>query len=601
MDGEIGDVIVVGGTRVEINLLNAAIENPLIVTNTKDEGMGSLRNAISAANNMPGVHSIVFQIPVSDPGFIDVDAALAGGDAEPDVFRIQPLSTLPSLIDVTGGTNLDGRTQANFTGDTNPFGPEIMLAGDGLASDGLLIQSDANSVRGLIINGFAGAGVLIYSADHSARTSANNNVLQSNFIGVDAVGRTAVANAGNGIAVLDGDDNLIGGTTSQDANIISGNGGNGIFLGTTITAGGATNRTQIVGNRIGTNALGLQAIPNQGNGIHIQSGSQNVVGGSAAGSANLISGNAGSGVFFGYTAFELDNSISRLVADNNTLLGNVIGLNVNRDAALGNAGDGVTLSWGAVDNLIGGSSTSTGNTIAGNAGHGISITAEGNRLQQLVTWLDLSAWDAAQITAGGQSLSNVLGNIDAQVTGSGGASVASRYDLDMDAVVAGGNLEQLSFSFAFSQSFSAVLDVRSLDQNERLAVASAPGALTYRHAFGARPTLSANIELTGNGFRFGSLGSSRGIVELGMTNQLTWTYEALARNKFEAFRIGMVEPAAAVTPPCEIKSWETRSEPMGHWPIWEMTDRGLPFAGRQAEQHWGHGFRSGQRYRVQPG
>ena len=56
--------------------------------------------------------------------------ALPGGDAAPDVWVIKPLSALPALSDASGGTTIDGRTQTTFGGDTNPFGPEVVLDED---------------------------------------------------------------------------------------------------------------------------------------------------------------------------------------------------------------------------------------------------------------------------------------------------------------------------------------------------------------------------------------------------------------------------------------------------------------------------------------
>lgn len=75
------------------------------------DGVVSLREAITAANNTAGSQVIGFNIPTSDSGF------------DGTVFTIRPLSGLPPLSD--GGTTIDGSTQ----GDTNPAGPEIVLNG----------------------------------------------------------------------------------------------------------------------------------------------------------------------------------------------------------------------------------------------------------------------------------------------------------------------------------------------------------------------------------------------------------------------------------------------------------------------------------------
>ena len=80
----------------------------LRVTTTSDSGVGSLREAIQIANAMPGPDHIEFSIPTSDPNFVDVDAALPGGDADSDAFVIALLSALPALNDAGGGTTIDG-------------------------------------------------------------------------------------------------------------------------------------------------------------------------------------------------------------------------------------------------------------------------------------------------------------------------------------------------------------------------------------------------------------------------------------------------------------------------------------------------------------
>src|SRR5947208_7564171 len=83
--------------------------NTFTVTTTSDIGTGSLRQAITDANAHAGPDTIVFNIPVNDPGFNGT------------VFTIKPLSALPPLTDAN--TTIDGATQTAFTGDTNPSGP----------------------------------------------------------------------------------------------------------------------------------------------------------------------------------------------------------------------------------------------------------------------------------------------------------------------------------------------------------------------------------------------------------------------------------------------------------------------------------------------
>src|SRR6267378_625029 len=108
--------------------------NTLTVTNTADSGPGSLRQAILDANALPGglPVTIAFNIPTTDPNFLDDDSFLTGGDAAADAFFIRPATPLPALT--RAFVTIDGRTQTGFTGDTNPFGPEIVIDGRGAVS-----------------------------------------------------------------------------------------------------------------------------------------------------------------------------------------------------------------------------------------------------------------------------------------------------------------------------------------------------------------------------------------------------------------------------------------------------------------------------------
>ncbi|MCA9246310.1 MAG: right-handed parallel beta-helix repeat-containing protein [Planctomycetales bacterium] len=246
------------------------------VTNTNDVGAGSLRQAILDANAIEGADRIVFRIPASDPGFVDLV-----GDGSAGAYLIRPVSPLPAIADATGGTILDGRSQTELIGDSNPLGPEIILDGsrfDGLV-DGLVIESDANQVFGLAIVGFGGYGVVLHG---------EQNLVAGNTIGLDADGEEFFPNGSGGV-FIDADANMIGGISAAEANVISGNGGPGVFIQESAN-------NQIVGNIIGLTDDGELPRGNQGPGISIHRGSANDVGGSETGYANLISANAGPGV-----------------------------------------------------------------------------------------------------------------------------------------------------------------------------------------------------------------------------------------------------------------------------------------------------------------
>jgi len=60
-----------GGSTSEFSecILVSEHQNPFIVTNTDDDGIGSLRYAIAAANDTAGVDTVQFNIPTGDPGY----------------------------------------------------------------------------------------------------------------------------------------------------------------------------------------------------------------------------------------------------------------------------------------------------------------------------------------------------------------------------------------------------------------------------------------------------------------------------------------------------------------------------------------------------
>ena len=105
-----------------------------------------------------GLAVIVFDIPDTDPGYADVDSHLTGGDVDPDVFVITPKSAFPALT--RGYIVINAQSQQSATGDTNPFGPEIVLDGSRVlvltdnpnnvpSINGLVLVSDSNVIPGV--------------------------------------------------------------------------------------------------------------------------------------------------------------------------------------------------------------------------------------------------------------------------------------------------------------------------------------------------------------------------------------------------------------------------------------------------------------------
>ncbi|BCM93139.1 hypothetical protein IAD21_05027 [Abditibacteriota bacterium] len=208
--------------------------------------------------------------------------------------------------------------------------------------------------------GGVGAGeqnVIAGNANSGVRLLAGyGHVVKGNLIGISAA-NVALANGGNGIETYS-TNTLIGGRTAPERNIISGNGGSGIYLfrrGVTIN-----------GNYIGTNAAGTAAVGN-GTGVTIATSDANVsnhvvLGGLTGQDRNLISGNVGDGVVL-------------LGAGFTDVKSNYIGTTLDGKAALPNGGSGVVIS---APNCVIGASTSTpgvepANIISGNKGRGVYV------------------------------------------------------------------------------------------------------------------------------------------------------------------------------------------------------------------------------------
>jgi hypothetical protein len=116
---------------------------------------------------------------------------------------------------------------------------------------------------------------------------------------------------------------------------------------------------RVQGDFIGTDVTGTLALANGGNGVEISGGTNNTIGGPAAGQRNVISGNGNQGVL-----------ISGASASLNKVVGNYLGTDVTGTKALGNAASGVFLE-GASNTTVGGVSAGAGNLISGNGQAGV--------------------------------------------------------------------------------------------------------------------------------------------------------------------------------------------------------------------------------------
>jgi PKD domain/Right handed beta helix region/FG-GAP repeat len=315
---------------------------PFTVVNTNNSGPGSLRQAILDTN----AHSN----SLNTGGVPDlIDFCILGSG----VHTIAPASQLPALTD---SVIIDGTTQPGFAGT-----PLIVLDGVSTAAFtiGLQVKGGNSTVRGLVIDRFPSDGIRL-------ETNGGNTVA-GNYIGIDSTGALAKGNGFVGVRVLNSDNNIIGGTTVADRNVIAGN----LELGIQINS---SSGTVVEGNFIGTNMAGTAAVGNGGS-IQVSSGANTTIGGTTGttpggpctGASNLISGNK--------SFLELDSGSS-----GTQILGNLIGTDAAGTGALGNGGGGI-INGGSSGNVIGGLTSAARNVIAFNAGAGVEIgTGTGNSI-----------------------------------------------------------------------------------------------------------------------------------------------------------------------------------------------------------------------------
>jgi hypothetical protein len=185
----------------------------------------------------------------------------------------------------------------------------------------------------------------------------SGNKIQGNYIGTDSQGLFGLGD-GNGVVIDNASNNLVGGGGAGEGNVVSGH----PFPAVVIQNAGATGN-KVQGNRIGTNAAGNVAVPNT-RGVVVVNAARNVIGGSAAGEGNLISGNDLTGV--------------DLRASNNCRVsGNQIGTDTTGLLDVGNKLHGIIIF--ASNDTVGGTSDAFGNTVAFNGAAGIyDSTGTGN-------------------------------------------------------------------------------------------------------------------------------------------------------------------------------------------------------------------------------
>ena len=259
------------------------------------------------------------------------------------------------LLDVVdiAGTAGNNTIQGNWIGVDASGAVPIPNEDAGIAiltSDNL-VGGDTEGATNLV-SGNGTFGILI--AELPDEREAARNIIQGNYVGLDATGLAGPGNGSHGIQIEEASgntiwDNWVGANTLAGIRIIDTNNGEDI-----------PSNNVLQGNYIGL-AADLQGLtPNGEDGIALNGGQNNQVGGTQEGEGNFISGNEFAGIYI------TDN------AQQNRIEGNRIGLHPLTGSG-GNDDAGIDIFM-ANDNVIGGTTEGSGNIILNNQLAGINVT-----------------------------------------------------------------------------------------------------------------------------------------------------------------------------------------------------------------------------------
>lgn len=357
-------------------------------------GPGSLRQAITDANNNPGRDSVVFSIPGAGPhvitpigvGFSIGEQAMIDGYSQPgsspNTLAVGNDAVLKIVIDC---------------GSLGPF-QDALTVSQFPAARGTII-------RGLVINN--GIGNASNAGKYLELREADTR-LQGCFIGVDATGTSVVGSVGSCMEIWDSC--LIGGDTPADRNVIAGGSSENVMLGGSNGIGDNI----LKGNYIGVNAQGTAAFSlSSPDKSVVTSGSGNIIGGPTSAERNVIAPAKNFAVWVTRPA---------------EVTGNYIGVDAT---GMSDLGEGTGFNYGVyVEYSPAGGTTITDNLISGfgsgillvNASH---VTIQGNRV----------GTDAS----GSPTLGNYVGVRIYGVPGQGGDSTLIGGDLPGQGNVIAGN------------------------------------------------------------------------------------------------------------------------------------------------------------------
>lgn len=428
-NGDFGGLVLGSGDQVKGNKIGTDPTGTVAAANyiwgiAIDSGTGIVIEGNLVSGNSSGLG-----IQLSGPG--TTGNVIKGNKIGTDITGTQALANASGVYisnapgNVIGGTtaaernlisgNLPGAgvtiTDSGATGNVvrgNFIGTDINGTASIRNRHGVLIVNAAsgNTVGGTV----AGArNIISGNITNGVIAGGTGNFVQGNFIGTDVTGTAALRNL-IGVSAL-GTNNTIGGTSVEARNVISGN-----ERGVEVSLSG----NLVQGNFIGTKASGTEALANTLSGVYFNSQTTNaLIGGTATGAGNVISGNGLHGV-------EISQGGS-----GGTLQGNFIGTDLTGTLAIPNSNDGVFIS--SAGHTVGGTAVGARNLISGNSRYGINISfnGSGNMVQGNLIGLKANGTDPLPnsqdgINISGSATGNTVGGASGAgnvIAGNGGAGV----------------------------------------------------------------------------------------------------------------------------------------------------------------------------------
>lgn len=276
----------IGGTGAgEGNLISGNVNNGILIDGAASASNLILGNRIGT--NDAGTASLGAFTTSSGIGLSDGTHDNIIGGTTPGA-RNQIAGLASDGIAIAGAATTGNIIQGNYIGASADGMSAVANNGDGI----FILNSPANTIggdsaaAGNVISGSARHGVTIFGVQ------AIHNVVWANYIGTNATGTAAVPNSSDGVRIDGASHNTIGGSTPVRANLISGNGQNGVTL---TNAGAQLNTVQ--GNLIGVAANAITSLGNGIDGVGIDDGAtNNLIGGVNAPEWNFIAYNAFKGV-----------------------------------------------------------------------------------------------------------------------------------------------------------------------------------------------------------------------------------------------------------------------------------------------------------------